>query len=226
MNNKLKEILKTILVFLLYFNLIYVVIIVFKFIPLNKETLPYIDLISSIFLIIMLIYLYKNTLKEDIKEFKSKLLTNINKVIQLTIILLLFKLLSGYLSSALSLAFKIDLPVAENQDLINNYLKNIPIVTIISSVLFAPINEELVYRLSIRKIINNDKIFILISGVLFGLVHIFPTKLNILVASIQSVPYVVAGLVLAYQYTKEKNIITIMSVHMLNNLLGILAALM
>ena len=54
----------------------------------------------------------------------------------------------------------------------------------ISTSILAPIYEEILFRLGFKKCINNKLMFIIISGTLFGLIHIFPTDLSLGVALI------------------------------------------
>ena len=69
-------------------------------------------------------------------------------------------------------------------------------------------------------------LFILISGTLFGLIHIFPTDLSLGVALLQSVVYVVMGVSLAYYYQKYDNIFYSIVIHFYNNLLSIIFILL
>ena len=106
--------------------------------------------------------------------------------------------------------------VATNQAAINDMMKTVPFYIIISSVLYAPIVEETIFRLSIRKLFKNDKIFILISGFVFGALHVvgsFERFADLAYILAYSIP----GFVFAYALVKSKNIFVPMSLHIFHN---------
>ncbi|MDD2504964.1 MAG: CPBP family intramembrane metalloprotease, partial [Bacilli bacterium] len=104
-------------------------------------------------------------------------------------------------------------------------IESAPGMMMLSSVIIAPFIEEVIFRLGFKKVIKNKVLFILISGLIFGLMHIIPSSLSLFVLMLQSIIYISLGVVLAYIYEKEKNIYLVIIPHALNNLLGILAAL-
>ena len=62
--------------------------------------------------------------------------------------------------------------VIENQALVESYVDvSIPLL-IISSCIFAPITEEFLFRGSLKEGIKNKWVFITVSGLIFGLVHV------------------------------------------------------
>jgi hypothetical protein len=91
--------------------------------------------------------------------------------------------------------------------------------TVIFSVLWAPLVEELVFRGSIRRFIKNDKVFIAVSSVVFGLMHtIFEASLvNVILLGL---PYIVIGIYLSYLYSKSNNICSSILGHTLINLIS------
>ena len=105
--------------------------------------------------------------------------------------------------------------VANNQENVNNIFGIAPVYMIISAVIFAPIVEETIFRLSIRNFIKNDKLFIFISGIIFGGLHVLGSE-N-LVNYIYIIPYSIPGFVFAYTLVKSKNIFVPMSLHFFHN---------
>ena len=107
--------------------------------------------------------------------------------------------------------------VAQNQDNIVETLKQAPIYTFIVTVLIAPILEELVFRMSFRKIFaKTDFLFILFSGLIFGSMHVigsFENPIDLLFI----IPYSIPGFVFAYTLAKSKNICVPMSLHFIHN---------
>lgn len=88
------------------------------------------------------------------------------------------------------------------------------------TIIIGPINEELIFRRIIigegRKYLPKFSILI-ISSVIFGLIHIHNIKEIILV-----IPYICTGLILGFTYYKSDNIITSSLLHILNNLIGVI----
>ena len=85
------------------------------------------------------------------------------------------------------------------------------------AVIYAPIVEETLFRGCIRRFVKNDKLFIFISGLAFGLLHTVFSEVNLYDAIIQSIPYATIGCFLAYLYVKTNNICTNMAFHCFHN---------
>ena len=96
---------------------------------------------------------------------------------------------------------------------------------LISTSILAPFVEESIFRLGLRSVIKEKYLFIAISGLVFGFMHIFPTELPLYVALIQSIVYVAMGICLAYMYTETDNIWITIIIHALNNFLSMAAIL-
>ena len=87
--------------------------------------------------------------------------------------------------------------------------------------IWAPIVEESIFRGLIRRFMpNNDKLFILVSAVLFGLLHTIGQEANLYDTLVQSLQYVAMGGVMAYTYVKSNNICTNIGVHFCQNTLA------
>lgn len=108
--------------------------------------------------------------------------------------------------------------IAGNEQSVRNIFAKAPIYMFFSAVIFAPFCEEMVFRLSIKKIINNNKIFIITSGLLFGLLHVIG-NINNLTDILYIIPYSVPGFVFAYMYSKTNNIYVPMGFHFFHNLI-------
>ena len=93
------------------------------------------------------------------------------------------------------------------------------VYTIFSCLVCAPIVEELIYRGFFRKIIKNDKLFILISGFIFGLAHVIGSKS--LIQYIYIIDYSLCGMYLANLYSKYNNIYLNILAHFIFNFMGV-----
>lgn len=91
------------------------------------------------------------------------------------------------------------------------------------TVIIAPINEEIIFR---RILIGDGKSYLsvigslILSSIAFGLIHIHNIKEITLV-----IPYICTGAILGFVYIKNNNIITSISLHILNNLVGVILLL-
>lgn len=87
-----------------------------------------------------------------------------------------------------------------------------------ASVLLAPFVEEYIFRGCFRRIIKNKWIFIIVSGLLFGLLHTF-SEPSLLKVFVMALPYGILGSCFAYNYVKTNNILCNMANHSLHNLI-------
>lgn len=180
----------------------------------------------SIFLTIMIIFIYYKEVKNDFVEFKRNWKSKMLFALKIFAIFMVIKIFASYISVILSNIFNITEITSENQSAITDLLGQYPILMILSAVGLAPIYEEILFRLGFKKCLKNKWLFIIISGTLFGLIHIFPTDLNLSVALIQSIVYVIMGISLAYYYQKYSNIFYSIAIHFYNNLLSIIFILL
>ncbi len=188
--------------------------------------LAYSEVLISLLLGIILFFIYQKILINYWYEFKKNLKNNLKKCLYLFGILIGVKLLSSIIIYLFGINLGINIVQSENQSVINLLLKSAPVMMFISAIFLAPFVEEVIFRLGLKKVIKSETLFIILSGFIFGLMHIFPTDINITLALVQSITYVSIGVLLAYYYVKYKNIYFIIIVHSLNNLLGMLAALL
>lgn len=108
-----------------------------------------------------------------------------------------------------------DIPT--NQQALESY--NI-LYLLFGTLIYAPCVEELVFRGCIRKFIKNNTLFIIISGLFFGLNHVIGS--SSLIQYIFILDYGFAGMYLAYLYTKFNNIYLNITTHFILNLMGVL----
>ena len=230
MKDNVKNIFKLIISFVLFFNLSLVIAYIFKLVGINYSDFNYIDYAClntfiELIMFVVVILFYKKYLKKDLVLFKLNKKDYIKKIISYFLIFLVVKYGVALFSSLLLVMLGSDLVTSENQEAVVNLAKTLPFMMMISTSLLAPFVEEGIFRLGIRKVINNKYLFILVSGLIFGFMHIFPTELPLYVALIESLNYVTMGLLLAYIYNETDNIYVVVIIHALNNLLSMLMIL-
>ena len=106
-----------------------------------------------------------------------------------------------------------------NQQLINEMFSKKILSTFILTVFYAPLIEELIFRFGISNLIKNKWLFIIISGVLFGSLHVID-KMTSLMDILYIIQYSALGICLAYFYKKTNNIFVSIGVHFCQNLLA------
>lgn len=93
-----------------------------------------------------------------------------------------------------------------------------------SSLIYAPIVEEIIYRGFLRRLIENDRIFMLISALIFGIIHMLHPG-QTLAQYLYIIEYAMLGGFLAWLYVKSDNICLAMLGHCCLNLVAFLPIL-
>lgn len=94
-----------------------------------------------------------------------------------------------------------------------------------ASIIWAPIVEELVFRGMFRRVLKNDTVFILVSAVVFGLMHTI-SEVSLLNVFVMMIPYAILGGTFAYLYAKTNNITNNILAHAFQNTVAMLFLLM
>lgn len=212
MNNK-KKIILNIFMFLFYFiyQLIAILFIDLIKIDINNNFSKSLYLfISSLIYFIIILLVYKNELKNDYKKFDLKIFI---KYIPIYIIGLIFMAISSYIISNIT-----GVSTSSNETAVREYIKLFPIYMSFSTVIYAPFVEEITFRKTFRNLINDKILFILISGIMFGLVHISITN-NTNNDLFMIIPYIIMGIDFSYIYYKSNNIFTTITLHSIHNLI-------
>ena len=177
-------------------------------------------IIYQAILIIILIYIHKDIIIDNFKIYVKNFRKYLDEYFKYWPLMLLLMGLSNLIVSNFT-----SQDIAQNQESIINLLKETPLYTVISTIIIAPLLEELVFRLSLRKILNKINIlFIFLSGFIFGGMHVV-FSLNNLSDLLFIIPYSIPGFILAYTLVKSKNIFVPISIHFLHNSVMILLQL-
>lgn len=174
-----------------------------------------------VFLIV--VFLFRKTLITDFKDFKKNFKSYFKIIIKYWLIGMGIMILANFLINYVF--FKGSIPV--NEQLNRDSLLKYPIYSIITLVILGPISEEIIFRANFRNSIKNDKLFIIITSLLFGAMHLLAyfDTLQSIASSWQQllylIPYTALGFVFAYVYIKTKNIYSAIMIHMLTNILSV-----
>ena len=120
------------------------------------------------------------------------------------------------------------IPESQNQNAIvelfnGNWL--LKITMLITTVIVGPLVEELVFRKSIFKLIPNGIVSIIVSSILFGLLHTISFNYSFMELIIVTIPYIGAGISFGWVYYKTNNIYASYMLHAGLNLLSVLMIL-
>lgn len=214
MKIKIKEIIKFILIFLLYLFYSDIIVTIITKVGIDLKVLPttskiILMMLINLSLMIMLFIFYSKSIKENLKDLKLNFKSYIKDNFKYYVIGLLIMIISNIIIS-----FFIE-GNSTNETLIREYINIMPIYMIFSSCIYAPFTEEMVFRKSLRNCFNNKVLYILLSGLIFGSMHLLSA--SNLIELVFLIPYSSLGCVFAYMYYKTNNIFVPMTFHMVHN---------
>ena len=213
----MKRIFKYTLIFISYF--IYNILckaILYAF-NINYYNLDNNHKILTTFLIellyfVIIIYIYRKDLKEEIIDFKNKFKEYIPKYFLVYLIGILLMAISNIIISKIT-----NYELSGNESIVREYIKKYTLYMFFSSIIYAPFIEEIIFRKTIKKLFNNKYIFIILSGLIFGILHI--SNIQDMNEILFSIPYIIMGIDFAYIYHKTNNIFTCITFHLCHNLI-------
>ena len=171
------------------------------------------EVLFYVLIFALALYIFGKRLKRDFKEFKNNLGSYIGYIFKWWGIMLGLSLVAAIIRMVLGG----DVETANQAGLNSMPLWYVGPLAII----WAPFVEESIFRGGLRRFVKNDKLFIILSAVLFGLLHTIGTETGIYNILVQSLQYMVMGGVMAHVYTKTNNICVNMGVHCVQNTFGV-----
>lgn len=217
MEKKLLNILKSIAVILLMltFTNIFFSILNINTTNLTEQTYILYLTISNIILIGIYFLIYKKTIINDFKNYIKDFSNNFTIGIKYWLIGFIIMIVSN-----LIITFILNKGLAGNEEEVRSYIDSFPLFMIFNTVIYAPLTEELTFRKSIKDAVSNKWIYVLISGLVFGGLHIisYTTTWTDL---IYLIPYSSLGISFALLYHKTNNIFSTITMHAMHNLLAV-----
>ena len=181
---------------------------------LNDLNLIIYSFSCNIIFLITIIACYFKTLKKDFKPFFKNFLKNFEESFKYYIISLLIMIASNLIITTTVGG------LAENEEIVRKSIELAPIIMLIEVSIYAPIAEELLFRKSIRDLIKNKWIYILVSGFIFGGLHVIGCET--IVEYLYLIPYCSLGFTFSYIYAKTNNIYSTITLHAMHNTVTIL----
>ncbi len=211
--NSKKNFIKS-LILICFFMIIMFILPLFNFF----KNIPIYLVYLFIFVIVLLInFTY---LKNDFKVFIKNIKSYLPFIIKRYLIML-----GCMVIVAIPIVFLNNGNVSSNQQVLNTMFKKIPVLMLVLSCFYAPFVEENIFRLSLSKIFKNKTLFIIISGVLFGTLHMID-KFTSFYDLLYIFQYSALGICLAKAYSDSKNIFVSISMHFIQNFIAALLVLL
>lgn len=168
-----------------------------------------------IYIVILILMFKKEIIKglKDLKEnFLNRAILSLNCWVVGCVIMTVSSIIIGLI---------LDQNVSQNESLVRENIKIAPLYMLFTCSIIAPIFEEMVFRRSLYGFVKVKWLFIVLSGVLFGLLHVLGSY-NSILDFLYVIPYGAMGSCFAYLLTKTKNITLPIIVHMLHNTILVL----
>ena len=182
----------------------------------SDTTYNVLRLIPNVALAIVMIIIYRKNLKEKVKDFFKKFGDYSDVAFKYWILGFIGMVISNYIIINLT-----PIKIANNEEGIREIISVVPFTSFIAICIFAPIAEELVFRKAFKDCLNNKWLFILISGIVFGSLHVIGS-IKSLYDFLYIIPYSSLGIAFAIIYYKTDNICSSIFAHMLHNTILVL----
>ncbi len=156
--------------------------------------------VCMLLMVIVLICAYKNELVSELKVFLKNPIKNILKCFGVFVLLFLIITLGNFVIDQLLGWTKLN-----SDTLIFPNMKSMFMYTILVLVIYIPFVEGIIFTKTINKIVPQKIIWIVLSGLLYGLMQAglnFSSVLNV----VSAIPYIIIGIVVAFMYEKNKNV--------------------
>lgn len=213
--NNLKYILKGLSVIFVYFFFSIFQSLPFDILNINVNNLPSLlkiiySLTIEILMICIIFFIFDKEFKMAFNDLKKNHLSYFNKYLKYYILGLIVMMVSNIFINIF------DGGLSANETIIRNEFASFPIYIFISAVILAPLLEESVFRLGFRSIFKNDFLFITISSLIFGGLHLINTPINELFP-LYLLSYCSCGIAFACMLQKTNNIFVSMAFHFMHN---------
>ena len=179
---------------------------------IKNETLC--NFIANIIVIGILVLFYLKDLISEFKLYKSDAKNTFEKSLKYYALgfmgMIFFNLLISVFLGG----------VSSNEEQVREMLFSSPITSLLSISIIAPISEELIFRKSLQPVLKNKWVYIVVSGVLFGMAHLLTNILSgefVLTDLFYLLPYGSLGSAFALMDNETKTVFSSIVIHALHN---------
>ena len=200
----------------------YIPILIFK---INEDTMSTstsiaLTTFSNLVCIIVLVLMYRKSIKEGIKDLIKKkgnpLLDGFNYWFIGLMIMVLSNTLISFINGA---------STSTNEESIRAML-NASWLAVLSICIISPVIEELVFRKAFRDVFKSKWGYLATSGLLFGALHVLSSPINSCVDCLYLIPYCSMGIAFSYMYYETDNIMSSITMHIIHNSLNTISTLL
>jgi len=188
------------------------------FTNMTLKTSIMLTIIKYIFFLVLLIVIYRKYLIKKWKDFRE----HFKDYFDLSFRHWLIGLVVMYVANIIIM--NIIGNVGSNEEAVQSIITSYPIAAIFMTTLFAPIIEELIFRKSLQDAVPVKKFFPLISGLVFGYIHVIGATNPL--EYLMIISYGSLGYAFGVILNKTDNIYCVIMMHMIHNgiltLLGVL----
>ena len=181
----------------------------FDFNNMTLKTSVVLSVIKEVFFLILLIIIYRKYLVEKWHDFKNKF----HDYFDVSFKWWLLGLIIMYISNIILIS--INNNIGENEEAVQSIITAYPVIAIFMTTFFAPIIEELIFRKSMQDCFNSKNLFAIISGLVFGYIHVMGA--SSLIEYLFIIPYGALGYSFAQILNKTDNIYATIMIHALHN---------
>ena len=191
-------------------------IIFYNYSRLNNFNYFIFNTIPYLVLLIYYLIIYKKTFINYFKKLNKK---NILHTIIIWLIGFILMLLANYIINYIIIPNGLSPNELGNRELLYNH----KITYFILFCILIPILEEISFRLEFKHNIKNNYIFLILSSILFAIIHII--SINSLIELLYIIPYLILGITFSGIYIKTNNILCNIIAHIIHNTITVLIIL-
>lgn len=213
----LKGCLKTLGLILFYLFFSSIPLVILELMGISYDNLSMMEqiffmLFCDVVVLGTIVFLYRKTLITDFKNFFNKnILSNLENSFKYWFLGFIVMFVSN-----LILAFLNKGGISNNEEAVREMIELVPLYMAFNVSIYAPFIEELIFRKSIREITDNKWLYVLLSGFIFGGLHVVASISNV-IDLLYIIPYSSLGIAFAYSYYKSNNIYSTISMHVMHN---------
>lgn len=218
------KIIKLILILMLFYYInysVYIVMMLFNIskADLNGASLVLLNAFTDILLMFILFIIYRKDLIKDWDKFRANPIDNFDAGIKYWFVGLL-----GMIASNVIINILFTTGGAGNEKAVQSMISNLPWMMLIDAGIIGPFIEEIVFRKTFKDACKNKWLFVIISSLVFGALHVTSNIVHWYDA-LYIIPYTCLGLSFALSYKETDTIFTSMFMHMIHNSVLILSSI-
>ncbi len=169
----------------------------------------------NVILATFLFFLYKSDLKKELKIFKDKIGEFSDIGFKNWLLGYILMIVSNFLIMSFS-----PLEIAQNEQSVRTLISISPFITFIFAVFVGPFVEEMIFRKTFKEAIKSKWLFILVSGIVFGSLHVIDS-INSAYDLLYIIPYSCLGIAFAKTHYDTDNIFSSILIHVFHNFMSI-----